>query len=137
MSSAWHHGHVVDVLDVAGVDGIDTIADGGTYRCAGAFSGGGWSEDRHVEVWKISSYQKGGGGNRWKVYNLRWRLHEWCVFVDVESSSGCGVRGVGAPCISEVGRVAIGVLWDGGDAEAGATGGCATHSPRSSMRRVR
>ena len=63
LSSAWH-GHIVDVFDVAGVDGIDTIADGGTYRCAGAFSGGGGSKDRHVEVWKISSHQKRGGGGR-------------------------------------------------------------------------
>jgi len=44
------HSHFVDVFDVAGVDGIDVIMDGGMDRFVGAFSGGGWSEDQHVKV---------------------------------------------------------------------------------------
>ena len=44
------HSHVVDVFDVAGVDGIDAIPDSGMDRFVGAFGGGGWSKDQHVEV---------------------------------------------------------------------------------------
>ena len=44
------HSHVGDVFDVARVDGIDAIPDGGMDRFVGAFGGGGGSEDQHVVV---------------------------------------------------------------------------------------
>jgi len=44
------HSHVVDVFDVARVDGIDAIPDGGMDRFVGAFGGVGGSEDQHVVV---------------------------------------------------------------------------------------
>ena len=44
------HSHVVDVFDVARVDGIDAISYGSMNRFVGAFGGGGGSEDKHVEV---------------------------------------------------------------------------------------
>lgn len=44
------HGHVVDVFDVARVDGVYAIPYGSVDRVTGAFGGGGWSKDKHVEV---------------------------------------------------------------------------------------
>ncbi len=44
MSSAGHS-HVEDVFNIAGVDGIDVIPDGGMDRFVGAFGGSGGSED--------------------------------------------------------------------------------------------
>ena len=49
MSSAGHS-HVVDVFDVARVDGVYAILYGSVDRVAGAFGGGGGSEDKHVKV---------------------------------------------------------------------------------------
>jgi hypothetical protein len=44
------HSHVVDVFDVTRVDGVYAIPYGSVDRVTGAFSGGGRSKDKHVEV---------------------------------------------------------------------------------------
>ncbi len=44
------HSRVVDVFDVARVDGVYAISYGSVDRVMGAFGGGGWSKDKHVEV---------------------------------------------------------------------------------------
>jgi hypothetical protein len=44
------HSHVVDIFDVATVDGVYAIPYGSVDRVTGAFGGGGGSEDKHVEV---------------------------------------------------------------------------------------
>ena len=44
------HSHVVDVFDVARVDGVYVIPYGSVDRFVGAFGGCGGGEDKHVEV---------------------------------------------------------------------------------------
>ncbi len=44
------HGHVVDVFDVARVDGIDAIPDGSMDGFVVAFGGSGGSKDKHIKV---------------------------------------------------------------------------------------
>ncbi len=44
------HSHVVDIFDVARVDGVYAIQYGSIDGVTGAIGGGGGSKDKHVEV---------------------------------------------------------------------------------------
>jgi hypothetical protein len=44
------HCYVVDVFDVARVDGVYAIPYGSVDRVTGALGGGGESKDKHIEV---------------------------------------------------------------------------------------
>ncbi len=48
--SCARHGHVVDVFDVARVDGVDAIPDGSMDGFVGVFDGSGGSKDKHIKV---------------------------------------------------------------------------------------
>ncbi len=53
------HGHVVDVFNVARVDGVDAIADGAIDGFMGLFGSSGGSKDKHIKVEEKSP--EGGG----------------------------------------------------------------------------